>query len=95
MVVADLKSLNLNISFDDIKTLSKQQFKVIVDEAITHAAFNYLLSQKDKLSKIKHIQYDKWDMQPYLQPQSNLTNSESQSILLSRGRMLNVRCNYK
>ena len=95
MVIEDMKSMKLNISFDEIKCLSKLKFKMIVDTAITNAAFQYLIGQKDKLSKISHIQYDKWTMQPYLTPQSNMTNSESQLIITARGRMLNVRCNYK
>jgi hypothetical protein len=90
----DLESLNLSYNFSQIQSFTKTQFKKIVSDAITMAAFNYLNSEKLKLSKIKHIKFDSLKMQPYLLPQSKLTQIESQFMFHAKSRMLNVAVNY-
>ena len=43
-----LKTLNINITFEEIGQMSKYKFKSIVKEKTTEAAFKYLLEEKLK-----------------------------------------------
>ena len=46
----DLKTLE--IAFEGIKDLSKKKFKKIVKQAMKKSAYNYLIAEKEKLSKV-------------------------------------------
>ena len=50
-----LDILNIKLSFDIISEMSKYQFKRIVKQKTAETAFQYLLSEKNKQSKIYHI----------------------------------------
>ena len=90
----DLKILKLNTyNFDNIRLMSKLKFKQLVDTAVKKESYAYLLNEKNKLSKIKHIQYSSLSMQNYLQP-NEITTEEARFIFLLRSRMINVRINY-
>ena len=90
----DLKNLNIKLSFQEIGSLSKEKFKDIVKKAVSDKTFEYLKGEKDKLSKIQNIVYDKFGIQEYLLP--NQTSSRmAKFIFNSRSRMLDVKCNYK
>ena len=89
----DLKSLNMNLTLHDIKSLSKYQFKKLVKNAVHNHAFIWLNEQKNTLNKIKHISYDIFKMQDYLQT-DKLTIHDKKFLFAARGRGLFLRCNY-
>ena len=57
-------------------------------------AFNYLMSAKDKLSKVKDVQYEIFKCQNYLLP-NQMDNKTVKFLFLARSRMLNVKNNFK
>ena len=95
-VKEDLKFLNINLSFDEIKVMSKYSFKKIVKTKIRECAFYELMSkiEKNDHSKLKNILYQDLKMQPYLN--SNLVNSnQAKQLFRFRTRMSNVKSNFK
>ena len=70
------------------------QFKRIVKKAVLNQAFEYLMSEKSKLSKVQHIKYDALKMQDYMLPHKTST-SLAKFICQARCRMLDVKTNYK
>ena len=56
-VQKDLKELKVNLSFEEIKTMSKNMFKSHIKKKIETEAFIYLKSQIK--SKGKEIKYEK------------------------------------
>ena len=68
--------------------------KKFVKKKIRKAAFDYLISEKDKKSKIKGITYKKFKLQKFLT--SNLfTNYEVQLLSKLRSRNVDVKSNFK
>ena len=61
-----LKTLNLKLSFSEIEQMGIWKFKNLVKEQVKVAAFNYLIAQQKKQTKILDIQYISLEMQEYL-----------------------------
>ena len=60
----DLKKTDLDhLTFDDIKTMKRDTFKKLVREKIRSLALKNLLIEKEKLSKIKNLQYTELKLQ--------------------------------
>ena len=53
----DLKSLTINLTYEEIRDLSKDQFKRNVKKAVSIQAFRYLLAEKSKLGKVNDIDH--------------------------------------
>ena len=62
----NLKQLNIDLSFKEISEMSKYTFKRLVKQKTEESAFKYLIEEKNKQSKIAHIQYRSLQMQEYL-----------------------------
>ena len=63
----DLKLTELDhLTFDNIKAIKRDKFKIMVKEKIRKLAFKDLLQEKEKLSKMKNLQYDELKLQKYL-----------------------------
>ena len=73
--------------------MSKFKFRKIVVHAVRTKTFHDLIKLKDSQSKVKHIVYDKFEMQKYLKSDA-LSNYEAKFAFQSRCRMLQVRTNY-
>jgi hypothetical protein len=90
-----LEELKINLSFEEIRNLSRWKFKKIVKEKVEIAAFKYLLEWKNnpsrdgKMSKVYNIKYDKFEMQQYLYENSN-TNI-SKFIAKARAKSLELK----
>jgi hypothetical protein len=90
-----LEELKINLSFEEIKNLSKWKLKKIVKEKIESAAFQYLIKLKNspsrdgRISKVGNIQYEKLEMQQYLCENKN-TNI-SKFITKARAKTLNIK----
>ena len=93
-VKKDMTDINLHYSFEEIRMMSTSNFKNIVRQAGENSAFEWLLSEKNKLSKIKHIEYSCLKLQDYLTLE-NLRLSTKQFAFNARGRMLEMRYNYR
>ena len=80
----DLNDLKLtHLTFDDIQCMTKRQFRKTVNEAAFHEGFEYLTKQKESLSKISHIQYNKLEIQGYLHS-PEFTNKQSEYLCQAR-----------
>ena len=67
VVSEDLNDIGLSeLTFDSIKEMSKEELKDLVNDQINISAWNELLIEKDKLSKMTSITYDKLEIQSYL-----------------------------
>ena len=94
-VEKDLEFLDIFLSYDDIKELSKFQFKTFLDKATEAKALEYLNNVKLKHSKVLHIRHEELIMQPYLLPKGAWDNQLSKFLFQARSRMLDLRANFK
>ena len=91
----DLKELKLDCyTFDQIRLMSKDKFRSIVNTAVNKAAFQYLIEKKRLQSKISHIEYNSLSMQQYLRP-GTILNSTAKYHFKARSSMLDLRGNFK
>ena len=90
----DLEELKLELTFDEIKSLSKQRFMTKVSKAVTKLALSYLITEKQKLTKVLHISYSVLKMEKYFLP--NATSIKMVKFIFhARSRMLDLKSNYK
>ena len=94
VVRKDLTQLKINLSFNQISNLSKTNFKKIVKTSCSEYVFQYLLNEKAKLSKGSEIIYKHFETQPYFQPLSNLTLSQTRFVFQVRTRNLFLKSNF-
>ena len=91
-VKGDLKSCNIDYSDEEIKTMSKYKFKIIVREAIDLKVMSYLIELQGKHSKSKSLVYSS-EMQPYLR--SNKLPTEIKKLLfILRSKMFPIKSNF-
>ena len=88
-VKEDLAYLEIFLSFEHIKVASTYQFKTLVEEAIAEKSFSYLDSEKNKKSKVNHIQYERHKMQDYLKDRT-ISNQLKRFIFALRARMIDI-----
>ena len=55
-VLKDIKTLNLNLTINDIEKMHKNTFKALVKNSVTKEALKYLNDEKKQHSKVSHIQ---------------------------------------
>ena len=80
-VSEDLELLELKITDSEIENMSRYQLKQMVKKSARAAAFKYLMKMKAEKSKLDDMQYDSFQLQPYLQ--SPLFTAEQASLLLA------------
>ena len=61
-----LKTLNLKLTFSEIEQMGNWKFKNLLKEQVKLAAFNYLIAQQKKQTKLLDIRYKSFEMQEYL-----------------------------
>ena len=89
----DLNDLEIDMSFEDIKTMSKSKFCNIIKKAIQEAALQYLIRKQG--SKGQEIMYKELKMADYLLPSyCPITIDEQRSIFGIRNRMVNISSNF-
>ena len=91
----DIKSLEINLSLEEIQRLSKVNFKKMLKENVRIKSFQYLLNIKESHSKTINLEYSALSLQNYLKPFSLLSIKEKSFIFSARCRMVEVRCNFK
>ena len=76
----DLEDLGMSdLSHEEIKLKSKEAFKKLVKEKCTDFAFSQLMKEAESKSKMKHLKYNKLEMQNYLK--SNRLNTMQKKLL--------------
>ena len=66
LVKNDFETIGWKITEEEIRNLSKQNFKKIVKSKISNAAFIYLKDMKKTHSKMNNVHYDKFEISKYL-----------------------------
>ena len=95
-VKQDLVELDIDMTFDQIRSYSKDAFKIIVKKHVKAAAFKMLISLQQTHSKAQITKYSELDLQTYLGSEKNfMTNKEKAFAFTARSHMLNVKCNFK
>ena len=89
-----LKTLDIQLSFEEIESLSNFRFKKLLKEKSRVAGFNYLNSEKRKQSKIMNIHYEKLEIQEYLLSGDRNINI-SKLIFKARGNTLDIKTQKK
>ena len=89
-----LKTLEIDLSFEEIAKMTKYNFKKILKEKATIAAFKYLKNEQMKQKKILDIQYSKLQMQEYLADGDRNTDI-SKLIFKARGKTLDIKLQKK
>ena len=96
-VKGNLEYLDIMLTFEDIKNMSKPAFKKLVKLKTRQKAFEHLQKLKSCHSKVAHIPYEKLSMQSYLLPGlEDISNDERKYIFQARSRMLGkIKNNYR
>ena len=94
MLLNDISELRLNYSLHEIRMMSKTKFKTLVKEAASTKAFEWLVEEKLKMTKVKHINHNSLEIQKYLSS-GNLNVEQRKFLMHARCRMLTLRVNYK
>ena len=90
----DLKEFGLNhFSMEQIAKMSENLFKKFVKESCKRKAFEYLLSEKENLSKLENNCYSNLKIQNYLSS-PNLTIRQKKIMFKLRTRMTKVGYNF-
>ena len=93
VVREDMDSLGLEISFEEVGAMNKEQLKILIDNQLAKHAFEDLNSEKAKFSKMTSISYDRLEIQSYLaDPQ--LSVKLKQLTFKWRTRMISVGWNF-
>ena len=94
-VKEDLKNLEIEMKFEDIKKVSKDTFMHIVKEHVKEAAFKYLTKIQSTHTKAENIKFKTLELQDYLKSESDMTINEKSFAFAARSRMIDVKCNFK
>ena len=94
VVREDLEAIGLgHMSYQDIKNLNTEALRLLVKTKIKDTAFQVLLGEKEKCSKLKSLSYSCLRLQPYLSTESQLTNKLKRTLFRWRCHSINVKQN--
>ena len=85
----------MNLSFEQIKSHTKESFKKTVKKYVTDSALKYLTELQKDHSKSKPLHYQKLALQEYLTANNLMTIREKQFTFAARARMIDLKCNFK
>ena len=89
----DIQKLDLKLSFEDIKTIKKSEFKQLLKEKTRKAALFYLLCKQGK--KGRENKYPYLEMAEYLLPINNkLTIDEKCEMFAVKNSMIDIPANF-
>ena len=83
------------MTFEDIATISRQQLKAILKEAVKREAFNELTGKQADHSKTRDLRYTGLQLQPYLSSQRASSIKQKALFFKFRCRMIDVKDNFK
>ena len=87
-VLKDIADLELNVTFVDIKQMSKKEWKNITKKSIERKTFENLENLKQNHSKVKENKYEKLEMQSYFLPNKHDCTKEEIQLIF---KLLNDR----
>ena len=92
-ILEDKKDLNLDISDEEMKNISKTKFQKILQGRIKESAAKYLIKTQSRQSKTKHLKIsDKFMPASYLSSKS-LCTEEISTLFKLRSRTVDVKEN--
>ena len=95
-VLEDLKDLNLDVTFADIKVMKLGSFKNMLKQNIEQKALDVLEEKKSTHSKVKHLKHGFLKMQKYLKPSNMQISKEERHLIFSlRSGVTDVKINFK
>ena len=89
-----LKELEIILTLNEIKEISKNKFKKIVKSAIENQAFKYLKTILKQKQKGRLINYTKFELQPYLRSKENIPIILQRQLFALRSQMNNIKANF-
>ena len=93
---SDLKKLGLNDNLENLKLMRKSELERKLDKLIKENAFKELNIKKNSHSKVKNVEYKKFEMQAYLKAnKSKINQTEAREIFKIRCRVSDVKANYR
>ena len=93
-VESTLDELDIHLSHDDIKNLSKETFHKFAKKQIEEKALAFLNQIKLKHSKVLNIQHESLKMQEYLLPENVRSIKLAKFLFSARCRMIDVKANF-
>ena len=94
LVKNDLEKIGIQITDKEISQIPKQRFKKMVKLKVNNAAFTYLKSLQQTHSKMKNIQYEKFDISKYLSSPLFSENSRGLLLALRTRTVRGIRCDF-
>ena len=94
LVQNDMNEVGIHLSHDQIKGMKKEAFKALVKKKVTECGFKYLLNIKMSHSKVKNIEYSKFEMAPYLYDK-RFSIYEKTTLVKLRSSMSDCLGNFK
>ena len=91
---SDMKELNIEITDEELKTISKVNFKKIIKKAAIKRTITYLNNLKKKHSKMDDIIYERLEQQGYLNDE-RINTSQVKLLFKLRTRMFECKQNFK
>ena len=89
----DIEKLKLDLTFEEIRKMTKKKYTIMIKESVREVALKYLLEKQGK--KDKEIRYSSLDMAEYLHPFNNcLSIDEKCQLFAVRNRMVNIPNNF-
>ena len=93
-VKRDMEILSINLTDEQIASVSKFKFKKMIKEKARQAAFEYLMDIKKSHSKMDNLQYSQLEMQKYLS-NNFIYKNDAQLLFKLRTRMADFKGNFK
>ena len=94
-VKQDLEDLDIEMTFAQVKCMSKDAFKELVKRKVKTKALEFLKSIQSTHSKSSKLSYTEIALQEYLKPENNMTNKEKAFAFAARSHMIDVKRNFK
>ena len=90
----DLEEMNIDLKFEDIRMMKKENFSKLIKSRIENLAFDYLIKKRG--SKGKEISYKRLEMSEYLMPHNEkLSIEEKQRLFSVRNRLVEKGNNFR
>ena len=94
LVQNDLDNIGLQISESELRQMSKQRIKKIVKDKVLRASFTYLVNLQKTHSKMKNINYEKFEMSNYLNSPLFSRNSRTLLLGLRTRTVRGIKCDF-
>ena len=91
----DLEHLEITLTLEEIKSMSKGKFSKIVQQKVDSKAFEELIKEKNNQSKVKNCIFSKLQMEYYFEPSHRLSKQEMIFMFLAKTRNLPLKNNFK